>query len=173
MGSGHVPNGLLNHSLYVFIKKMQHSNKTSFKTETFFRKRIGGNSWRKISMDYGKDLDHVDWSNEESVRYLSAINCLHNYAVGKCTEHELDHNGDNGVRKQKPSKNMFLSFAETLEQIKVLDADAICLSQNMGSISEMTNQEVRSVQSVKDFAHECLQMVEPGAAKTNLDPKVP
>jgi hypothetical protein len=103
-----------------------------------------------------KDLDHIDWSNEDSVRYLSAINCLHNYAVGKST----DQNGDNGVRRQKPSKNMFLSFAETLEQIKVLDADAICLAQSMGSISEMTNQEVRNVH---DSAHE--DIIEPCCAQ--------
>jgi hypothetical protein len=106
-------------------------------------------------MESTKDLD-VDWSNEESVRYLSAINCLHNYAIGKSSEHDLVQNGDNGVRERKPSKKMFLSFAETLEQIQELDADAICLAQSMGSISEMTNQEVRSV---NQGAHE--DIIEP------------
>ena len=110
-----------------------------------------------------KDLDHVDWSNEESFRYLSALNCLHNYAVGKSTEYDLVQNGDNVVSRQKPSKKMFLSFAETLEQIQVLDADAVCMAQTMGSISEMTNQEVRSV---SESAQDAL---EPTPSQTNLE----
>ena len=91
------------------------------------------------------ELDDIDWSNEESIRYLSAINCLHNYAVGKSTEHEMVQHADKSMKpSNKPSKKMFLSFAETLEQIQVLDADAVSLAQNMGCISEMTNQEVRN-----------------------------
>jgi hypothetical protein len=103
---------------------------------------MDGNSWLIKSMESNAtDLDDIDWSNEESIRYLSAINCLHNYAVGKSTEHEMVQHADKSI---KPSKKMFLSFAETLEQIQVLDADAVSLAQNMGCISDMTNQEVRS-----------------------------
>ncbi len=73
--------------------------------------------------------ESLDWSNEETLRYLSAINCLHNYAIGKLNENELTENGEIHLRRNRPSKKICLSFAEALEEIQLFDADTACPAQ--------------------------------------------
>jgi hypothetical protein len=99
----------------------------------------------------------LDWSNEESLRYLSAINCLHNYSVGKSNANELLDNDGRHSRNDRPSKKIYLRFAETLEEILYFDADAASSTQCMRSINEKKKQEAPIVATGKSDE---LQVVE-------------
>jgi hypothetical protein len=87
----------------------------------------------------------IDWSNEESVRYLSAINCLHNYSLGKFFDIKLPEKDtdagsdlfDNSKSKKVSSCKGFLTFSDTVEQIMLLDAESITFSQSIGPLSEV------------------------------------
>ena len=83
----------------------------------------------------------VDWSNEETIRYLSAINCLHNYALGKVSD--IDANPDAAMierRKKKPAPKGFLSFSETIEQIRLMDSESVSFTREVGALCDLSDQ---------------------------------
>ena len=55
------------------------------------------------------DLENLNWDDEQAVKYQVAINCLHNYAVGK-TISEMPNTSIRSIRKEKS-----LKFAEQIE----------------------------------------------------------
>jgi hypothetical protein len=89
----------------------------------------------------------VDWSNEESVRYLSAINCLHNYSLGKLLDIKMPKKDtgagsdssvfDDSKSKKGSSCKGFLTFSDTVEQVMLLDVESITFSQSLGELSDV------------------------------------
>jgi hypothetical protein len=73
-----------------------------------------------------QDLDHLfpgqadfelDWSNEKSIMHRTAINCLHNYALGKMEASIVNHT--NSARKKRSKNKGSLKFDEKIERIFV------------------------------------------------------
>ncbi len=61
------------------------------------------------------DLD-VDWNDEGSIHRRTALNCLHNYALGKIEEQSLPSpQAEKDDRKRLPRKPS-LKFADQIEQ---------------------------------------------------------
>ncbi len=62
----------------------------------------------------------VDWEDEKSVHHRSAMNCLHNYALGKMCEHRLvdskpEHEDERRIFRRTDSGKS-LTFADALEE---------------------------------------------------------
>jgi hypothetical protein len=64
------------------------------------------------------DVD-LDWNDEGSIHRRTALNCLHNYALGKIEEQSLPAPGKDD-RKRPPQKPS-LTFADQIEQTNVYE----------------------------------------------------
>ena len=62
-------------------------------------------------------VNKVDWNNEESIRYLSAINCLQNYILGKDGGHEETEIPNPAAPTRTSRTRRFLTFSRTIEEI--------------------------------------------------------
>ena len=65
---------------------------------------------------------NVDWNNDESVKHRSAMNSLHNYAIGKMSAEERR-------TSNKPSspKKASIRFADVLEHTIFIDRSLLCM----------------------------------------------
>jgi hypothetical protein len=86
-------------------------------------------------------VGQIDWSSESSVRHRSAINCLHNYAIGKISEanQKVDNKEllDADDPKSHPNKHKLqtcqLRFSQHLEQEYVIDREYLSLDAGRNS----------------------------------------
>jgi hypothetical protein len=65
------------------------------------------------------DVD-LDWNDEGSIHRRTALNCLHNYALGKIEEQSLPAREKQVDRKRLPQKQS-LQFADQIEQTNVYE----------------------------------------------------
>jgi hypothetical protein len=65
------------------------------------------------------DVD-LDWNDEGSIHRRTALNCLHNYALGKIEEQSLPAREKQVDRKRLPQKQS-IKFADQIEQTKVYE----------------------------------------------------
>ena len=84
----------------------------------------------------------IDWSSESSVRHRSAINCLHNYAIGKIpieanekmVDKEVHESDDSKSISNKPkSQNFQLRFSKDIEQEYLIDRQYLSLDAGRNS----------------------------------------
>ena len=82
----------------------------------------------------------VDWSNEDTLRYLSAINCLHNYTLGiTCDIEPIATESANSEATKKPSPKGFLTFSDTVEQIRLMDDESSSFNREFGPLRDTSN----------------------------------
>jgi hypothetical protein len=62
---------------------------------------------------------NVDWNDEGSIHRRTALNCLHNYALGKIVEQNLPIT-EKDDRKRQPRKPS-LKFADQIEQTNIYE----------------------------------------------------
>ena len=75
--------------------------------------------------EFEKDcVNKVDWNNEESIRYLSAINCLQNYILGKHGGHDETETPAASPQKTHDGTRRFLRFSKTIEEITLWNYEA-------------------------------------------------
>mmetsp|Transcript_20275 Transcript_20275/g.56160 ORF Transcript_20275/g.56160 Transcript_20275/m.56160 type:complete len:122 (-) Transcript_20275:205-570(-) len=106
----------------------------SSSTEQFEESYESYGSDEAEKMERKKD---VDWSDESSVHHYSAINCLHNYALGKMAEEGLKKiTSDDGEKRsyRKSDLSKSLTFAESLEE-------TIIISSRDGHIDEHASSD--------------------------------
>jgi hypothetical protein len=60
----------------------------------------------------------LDWKDEQSILRRTAINCLHNYALGKMEESLVDQSSCASKRRKKTAS---LKFAELLVRTEVFE----------------------------------------------------
>jgi hypothetical protein len=65
----------------------------------------------------------VDWSNDESVKHRSAMNTLHNYALGKMSAEESHE-----YHKPQSPKKASIRFADVLEQTVFINRSLLCMN---------------------------------------------
>ncbi len=84
----------------------------------------------------------IDWSSESSVRHRSAINCLHNYAIGKTFSEANQRTDDTQLHDAddpKPNSNKQklqtcqLRFSQDIEQEYVIDREYLSLDAGRNS----------------------------------------
>lgn len=102
----------------------------------------------------------VDWGNEDAVRYLSAINCIHNYTLGKVFEMRQSDVRQSDVKagsdladsntRKKSSCKGFLTFSNTVEHIFLLDSEKFIYSSHIASASRESLQDSRQVEGQGD-----------------------
>ena len=67
----------------------------------------------------------VDWNDDESVKHRSAMNCLHNWAIGKMSQN------DRLARSKSSSKrsmsNASIKFADILENTLIVNRSSLCM----------------------------------------------
>lgn len=63
----------------------------------------------------------VDWNNDEAVNHRSALNSLHNYAIGKMSAEDHLH-----IKKPHAKKNS-IRFADVLEQTVIINRSLLCM----------------------------------------------
>ena len=67
------------------------------------------------------ELVNVDWNNDEAVDHRSALNSLHNYAIGKMSSEEKLHTKKSHVKKHS------IRFAEILEHTVIINRSLLCM----------------------------------------------
>ncbi len=89
----------------------------------------------------------VDWEDETSVHHRSAMNCLHNYAIGKMCEKRLvdskaDDEDQRVIRRSDSRKS--LTFADALEETFVFVKSDASLQSRSGCADDHSCSSDRS-----------------------------
>jgi hypothetical protein len=86
--------------------------------------RKKSSEWRSNpeSDECSEEKYSVDWNNDESVRHRSAMNSLHNYAIGKMSADERRKSN-----KPQSPKKASIRFADVLEQTVYINRSLLCM----------------------------------------------
>ena len=102
--------------------------------EPIFTKLPPHTSQRKKS-----SVGQIDWSSESSVKHRSAINCLHNYAIGKILSETNEKTNDTQLphvddpKSHSSKQNCQLHFSKDIEQEIVIDREYLTLDAGRDS----------------------------------------